>query len=119
VYGGALLGYVQSAKRAEWAGYSLAAQALSIRQIEEARAAKWDTLATPVVDQITNLPTVTYTNLDIPYTGTNWVWATNFTTISTISLTNSVMLHFIRVDTVWAFRNRLFTNTTATYRSPN
>jgi prepilin-type N-terminal cleavage/methylation domain-containing protein len=138
VFGGIILGYVQSGKRAEWTGYSLAAQALSIRQIEQARAAKWDTQSSPPVDQVTNFNFIgwtnvggvwsgyTYTILDIPYKNlTNAVMATNYVSISTVQVTNNVFVHMIQVDTVWPFYKKsatnmtLFTNTTVTYRAPN
>ena len=42
IFSGILTGYVQAAKRAEWAGYNLAAGATAVQQIEQARAAVWD-----------------------------------------------------------------------------
>ena len=44
--------YVTSTFRAEWSGYSLAAQSLALQGMEQARAAKWDPLAWPVVDDL-------------------------------------------------------------------
>ena len=139
VFSGVILSYVQAGRRAEWTGYSLAAQALSIRQIEQARAAKWDTQSTPPVDQITLMTNLfgwtntggvwsgySYTNLDIPYANiSNAVKATNYVYISTVTVTNGVFVHMIHVDTVWPFYKKsatnmtLFTNTTVTYRAPN
>ena len=121
VYGGAILAYVQTAKRAEWSGLSLAAQALGVRQLEQARAAKWDLQGTVVVDQVTNMPAQTNLALDLPTTGTNIFYATNYTTVGTVILkTNTGMaVHFVRVDTVWVTGNKVYTNTIATYRAPN
>ena len=121
VYGGAILAYVQTAKRAEWSGLSLAAQALGVRQLEQARAAKWDLQGTVVVDQVTNMPAQTNLALDLPMTGTNIFYATNYTTVGTVILkTNTGMaVHFVRVDTVWMSGNKVFTNSIATYRAPN
>ncbi len=122
IYGGTILAYIQADKRAEWSGYSLAAQALSIRQMEQARAAKWDTQSIPPVDFVTNISLSSWTNLDLPYAGTNRVNATNFTTVSTVTYATNgqaISVHFIRVDTVWPWRGKLFTNSIATYRGPN
>src|SRR5262245_49791473 len=90
-FGGIIMAYTQAARRAQWSGYSLAAQALAIQQIEVARAGVWD-LAIGKND-ITNTPLInkTFTGganpkvtgyttnvLDLPTTGTNYVWATNY-----------------------------------------
>src|ERR1035437_8503854 len=42
LFSGILTAYIQSSRQAEWAGYSLAAQAIGIQQIEQARSAVWD-----------------------------------------------------------------------------
>jgi type II secretory pathway pseudopilin PulG len=119
IFGGVLVGYMQSANRAEWSAYQLAAQAAASQRLESARASKWDTQSAPMVDMLvaTNFP-VTVTALDIPLIGTNIAWATNQVFISTVSA--NPPLKMIRVETVWSFRGRgLFTNTTATYRAPD
>lgn len=118
VYGGAIMAYIQTDRRAEWSAYSLGAQALSIRQIEQARAARWDTQGGVYVDYSDDIVPKWTNILDLPYSGTNYVYATNFTTISTIS-NSSFQIHMFKVDTVWAWRGKLFTNTTASYRAPN
>jgi hypothetical protein len=69
------------------------------------------------VDQLVsaNFPNVVEV-LDIPRSGTNLVYATNYTTIAVIS--TSPPLKLVRVDCVWNFMNRgPFTNTTVTYRT--
>lgn len=125
VFGGILAAHVQSARRAEWTGYSLAAQALAIQQIEQARSAKWDVLDTPVVNEITNLPSVTWAVLDLPISGTNEIRATNFVTVSTITLSTNptASVQMVQVSTVWPFvsggSTRLFTNTIANYFAPD
>lgn len=121
LFSGILLGYVSAAKRTEWSGYSLAAQALAIQQIEQARSAKWDILSVPSVNEITNIPTVTWTNMDIPYSGTNYTRATNFTTIKQVTITTNpfVSVYMVRVDTVWNTRGVLFTNSIANYYAPD
>ena len=75
------------------------------------------------LDQTTNLYN-TWTNvLDLPYSGSNYVYATNFTTVTTETNTaianNKSFFHMYRVDTVWVWRGKLFTNTTASFRAPN
>ncbi len=116
-----IYGYVSSAKRAEWAGYSLAAHSLAMQRLEQARACKWDPMSgTNGVDQLvaTNFPGTTTNILDIPITGTNIVYATNTTTITTIS-TNPA-LKMIRVDCTWKFMGKgPYTNTVATMRGPD
>lgn len=122
IYGSAIMAYIQTDKRAEWTGYSLEAQALSIRQLEQARAAKWDTQSANPVDLSTNIFTRWTNILDMPYSGGNYVYATNLTSVSTVTNiagTPPVLVHMFWVDTVWNWRGRLFTNTTVTYRAPN
>jgi hypothetical protein len=114
---GMIVGYLQAAVRAEWSAYSLAAQSLAVMRLEQTRAAKWDRLAYPPVDQLGsgNLP-MTVEVLDIPVVGTNIAFATNFTTVTTIS--TAPPLKMIRVDCVWAFGDRgVYTNTVVTYRA--
>lgn len=116
---GILYGYTQSSKRAEWSSYSLAAQAMAVQRLEQTRACRWDTETG--VDQLTsaNFPTQVML-MDIPVIGTNGFYGTNVTTITTISAT-SPQLRMIRVDCTWKFptTGRVFTNTVATYRSPD
>ena len=121
VYGGAILAYVQTAKRAEWSGLSLAAQGLGVRQLEQARAAKWDYYGGTPVDLVTNFPAQTNLTLDLPIQGTNVYLATNNMTVTTVIVKNSTAMpvHCIRVDTVWTIGNKVFTNTLMTYRAPN
>jgi prepilin-type N-terminal cleavage/methylation domain-containing protein len=147
VYGGMFMAYTQSTKRAQWTGYSLAAQALAIQQIEQARAAVWDpskpendftnlNLNSPLFT--TNPPNYTYTGytwtyLDLPTSGGNFVTATNYVTIRMLnyntgsSTLTGVQLQMVRVDTVWPFTwgsgagmtTRLYTNTICTYEAPD
>jgi len=133
VFGGILTGYIQSGKRAEWSGYSLAAQAYGIQQLEQARAAVWDVSAAIPVNQITNLSMIgwtftgntwrghSWTNIDIPYSGTNFIRATNWVTVSNvvISVNPPVSVHSVRVDTVWRYQNKNVTNTLVNYYAPD
>ena len=84
---------------------------------EQARAAKWDLDGSPSVDQlVTGSFPLRLEILDIPRSGTNIVYATNITTISTLSPTPPLKL--IRVDCIWRFISRgPFTNTAMTYRT--
>jgi Tfp pilus assembly protein PilV len=112
-------GFIQCMRQAEWSSYSLAANSLAIQKLEQARAAKWDRLASPTIDNLisSNFPADVQI-LDIPISQTNIVYATNFTTILQIS--TNPPLRMVRVDCVWNFMSRgLFTNTVATYRAPD
>lgn len=115
---GIIYGYVMSARRAEWSGYSLAAHAAAVQVVERARAAKWDTSSDPVQDDLvaSEFPTEVMM-LDMPVTGTNFVFATNYITVGYVSTSPPVKK--IRVDCVWPFVDgHLYTNTVVAYRSP-
>ena len=112
-------GYILSSYRAEWSAYSLAAHSMALQRIEQVRAAKWDTAASPVVDLIIqdNFPKITNV-LDIPISGSNLVTATVTTIISTVS--SNPPLKMVRVDCVWPFMSRgFFSNTVISYRAPD
>ena len=116
---GIIYGYTLSVKRAEWAAYSVAAQAQAKQRMEQTRAAKWDYQSFPAVDQLlqSSFPVVTNI-LDLPLSGTNSTLATLTTTITVISTNPPVKM--IRVDCVWRVANgRQFTNTVVTYRAPD
>lgn len=134
VFSGILLGYVQAAKRAEWSGYSLASQAYGIQQLEQARAAVWDISSGTGVNQITNLNLLdwtysanayrgySWTNIDIPYSGSNYMRATNFVVVVTnitLSVTPPVWIQSVEVATVWNFKGKLFTNKLVNYYAPD
>jgi Tfp pilus assembly protein PilV len=117
--GGSVNGYILSVNRAEWSAYSLAAHSLAMQRMEQLRAAKWDTGASPPVDQIITANFGPVANiLDVPISGTNIVYATNYTTIATVSA--NPPLKMIRVDCTWQFMQRgTFTNTLISYRAPD
>jgi prepilin-type N-terminal cleavage/methylation domain-containing protein len=138
VFSGIVMAYIQAARRAEWTGRSLAAQALNIQLIEQARSARWNLGIGGVqpVDEIAgmtdllaysysggNLSGYTWTNLDLPSFGTNYVTATNYLSIRPVTLSGGATIRVIRVDTVWPFTwrktIRYFTNTLCTYASPD
>ena len=114
---GVIYGYVSSAQRAEWSAQSLAAQSLASQGVEQARAAKWDPQAWPVVDE---LPPTNYTQvetLDLPVSKKP-IFATNYISISTVS--SSPPLRQIQANCVWRFMGRgLFTNSVITLRAPD
>lgn len=117
--GACVYGYVLSAQRAEWSAYSLAAASQAMQRLEQARAAKWDPLGFPPVDELVpaNFP-LEANILDIPISGTNRVLATNLTTIELVS--TNPPLKLIRVDCVWPFTDgSTFTSTVQTYRAPD
>lgn len=119
MFGGIIYGYIMSNRSAEWSAYSFAAQSLALQRLEQARACRWDPEATPALDQLVgaNFP-VQVSILDVPMNGSNITYATNITTISTISA--SPPLKMINVDAIWQFINgKLYTNSISTYRAPD
>ena len=116
---GLVSGYLLAVRQAEWSAYSLAANGLALEQLEQVKAAKWDPMGSPPVDQVvsSNFPTEVLA-LDVPVCQSNIVYATNFTTISTLA--TNPPLKMVRVDCVWFYYQRkLFTNTLVTYRAPD
>jgi hypothetical protein len=117
--GGMVSGYFFSIDRAEWSARSAAAQVMATQRIEQTRAAKWDSLASPPVDELvsSNFP-AQITALSVPSTSNQGILATNVTTITMLS--DDPPLKMIRVDCTWPFLSRgLYTNTIITYRSPD
>jgi hypothetical protein len=122
VFAAIITSYVQTSYRAEWSGYSLAAQASAVQQLESAKAAVWDPLQATNKDEIFQLPRTTAVLLDLPVNGTNYIYATNTTTITLIP--NGVYSNYmVKVDTTWPFRWKntviYFTNTIADYYAPD
>jgi len=121
LFGGIITGYMQGAYRAEWAGYNLAAQALAMQQIEQAKTAVWDKDR----NEFTNLLATSWATLDLPINGTNKVYATNYVTVTTnqVSSTPDVFVQMVKVDTVWPYirggRVLYYTNTVADYYAPD
>jgi type II secretory pathway pseudopilin PulG len=124
-FSGVVAGYLHSTYKAEWSGYSLAAQAMAVQQLEQARCANWDIKSIPVRNELTNVPTLSFGPLDLPISGTNVIWATNYVTITSIAIPNTLnaSVYMVRVDTVWPFRwrntTRYFTNSLADYFAPD
>src|SRR5882724_3142758 len=88
VFGGIISGYIQGAYRAEWAGYNLAAQALAMQQLEQAKAAMWDSSH----NEFTNILLQTWAVMDLPINGTNKVCATNYVQVTTNTVSTSPAL---------------------------
>ena len=112
-------GYVFSINFAEKSALSLAATTRATERLEQTRSARWDVLTFPVIDELTgtNFPQ-TIVELDVAGSGTNVTYATNQTTISSVS--TDPPLRSIRVECVWSFRNQqLMTNTIQTVRAPD
>jgi len=139
VFGGVINCYIQSGVRIEWTGYSLAAQSLASETLEQARSATWDPAQVPPINNLTNLnllspnydsTTHTYSGytvstLDVPYSGTNSVPATNFISVQLVYVLGDprVQMQFIQVNTVWPFfarkGNLCYTNTVSTMLAPD
>ena len=117
--GGTITGYIVAVERSQWSACSLAANCQALQRIEQARAAKWDTMANTPVDELlsANFPKVVQP-LDLPSSGTNYVYATNVTTITTVS--TSPPMRMVRVDSIWPMASHgTFTNTVVIYRTPD
>jgi type II secretory pathway pseudopilin PulG len=141
IFGGILAANIQLTRRAEWSGQSLAAQALAIQQLEQARSALWDdSTGVQQRNELTNLNLSGWTyntstrvgkgyswsNLDLPIAGTNFIRATNYVTITLLTNVTglpAIKLQMVQVDTVWRFlgfgATRLYTNSIATYYAPD
>lgn len=115
---GIVTGYINCVYRAEWLACSVAAQSLATQRIEQVRAARWDTLANPLLDEVTtNQFPVTIQPLDLPRSGDKVIIATNRTFITVISTDPPVRL--ISVECTWRYPGRgVFTNMVNTYRCP-
>ena len=118
---GVIAGYIFATRQAECSAFSLAAQALATQRLEQTRAAQWEPRQSPPLDELVtnNFPTVPTNRLDMPISGTNITYATNFTTITDLQPVVGYPLKMIRVDCVWSFRQRAYTNTIVTYRAPD
>jgi Tfp pilus assembly protein PilV len=117
--GGIIYAYTLAAQQAELSTCSSAAQLMAMKRLEQVRAAKWDPLANPPVDELVPANFTNFTAaLEVPQTGTNVVRATNVVTITTIP--NDPPWKMIQVDCSWSVLSRgPFTNTVFTYRAPD
>jgi hypothetical protein len=98
----------------------LAAESLAMQGIEQARSAKWDPQAWPVVDDLGATNYTQIETLDVALSGSP-VYATNYVSVSTIS--TSPQIRQLRADCVWVLVSRHhgasgpFTNTAVTLRA--
>lgn len=119
VIAGIVSGYIISAQRADWSAHNGSAQALATQRLEQVRAAKWDTLASPPVDEVVtnNFPVLTQP-LEVPLAGTNKIMATVITQITRVE--EDPELKLIQVECIWSYLGRgPFTNSIMTYRAPD
>lgn len=110
-------GATTSLRSSEYTTFAVAAHASAVQRLEQARGMKWDAVTYPIVDELvaSNFPPQAVM-LDVPGSGTNVLWGTNFTTISTIS--TNPWLKLIRVDCVYRpDPGRLATNSIVSYRA--
>jgi hypothetical protein len=137
IFGGIINAYIQSGKRLQWTGYSLAAQQMANSILEQARSGTWDPTIpeNDVTNMILNLQGATYTStngtctgyttgiLDVPISGTNTVTATSYVTVQMVNVAANVQVQYLRVDTVWPFglwkNMRYYTNTVVTMIAPD
>jgi type II secretory pathway pseudopilin PulG len=115
---GIVTGYINCVYRADWLACSVAAQSLATQRMEQVRAARWDTLANPPLDEVTtNQFPVTVQPLDLPRLKDKVINATNRTLITVIATDPPVRL--IQVECTWRYPGRgISTNRVSTYRTP-
>jgi Tfp pilus assembly protein PilV len=110
---------VLSARSADWISHSTAADAAVGARMEQTRAAKWDTAATPVIDELFNgnfPPQVV--PLYVPVVGGAMLYATNRVIVTQVS--DTPPLKMVQVECVWSLPQRgPFTNSVVMYRSPD
>jgi len=136
-FSGVIRCYTQCTRRAQWSGYSLAAQAVANKELEQARAAVWDDYSG--LNELTNLGLTGWTynagtktgtgrsiaTLDLPINGTNnAIYCTNYVTVKMVDLstTPAIRIQMVKVETVWPFKfggSRLYTNAVANYFAPD
>ena len=110
-------GFVSLLRTTESVSYSLGANALAVQGYEQTRAAKWDAIAFPNVDEVvgSNFPPMLYT-IDRSRSGTNASFATNYTTITTLS--TNPLLKIVRVDCVTGSSTARFSPTPLSPTAP-
>jgi|ERR1700677_4857548 type II secretory pathway pseudopilin PulG len=112
-------GYTLASRRAQFASYSLAANATAMKQLESIVASTWfitGNTSTNLFNPILSAATVNA--LCLPSSGSNLVYATNFATVTQLSTNPPYAM--VRVDCVWNFMGLgMFTNTVAVLRAPD
>ena len=110
---------VLSARSADWISHSTAADAAAGARMEQTRAAKWDSAAAPMIDELTagNFP-LEVVPLQVPIVGNARLYGTNRVTITAVS--DVPPLKMVQVECVWSYPERgPFTNGVVMYRSPD
>lgn len=115
---GIVTGHHVALRQSLWSASSGAAQSLALQRLEQVRSAKWDSRAAVPVDELvtTNFPPQML-RLAVPLGSSNVSFATNYTTIATVS--EEPPLKLVRVDCAWSFAGKAFTNTVFTCRAPD
>lgn len=121
VIGGMITAYTNAALFAERAGYQLAAEGQAVQVMERARAALWDTQVSPWVDWTTNIPGTNVSILELPITGTNAIYCTNYFSVSTLTINTNlgVVIKMFQVTSIWPWNGTTMSNTIVSYRAPD
>ena len=117
--GGLLSGQNLAYKRMLWSAASVSAQVVAMDRLEQARAAKWDQMANPSMDELvaSNFPDQVVP-LSVPGVAVGEVSATSQVSLSNIS--DDPPLRMIQVQVTWSlWAGRTFTNSIFAYRSPD
>jgi prepilin-type N-terminal cleavage/methylation domain-containing protein len=116
---GMFKGYNIASRRAQYSAYQLAASQMAMQQMESIVAATWVVSGTSVTNILS--PTLSGTQVNalcLPNSGTNLVYATNYATVTNISLNPPYI--YVQVNCVWSFMGMgTFTNTVAVLRGPD
>lgn len=119
VMSGMFEGYTVASNKAQFAAFSLAANAVAEKQLEDIICASWvvsGVSSTNVFNPVLTNPQVTA--LCLPSYGSNLVYATNYATVTQVSTSPPYIM--IKVNCVWNFLgNGVFTNTVAVLRAAN
>src|SRR5688572_20739734 len=91
-----------SARSADWIAQSTAADAAAGARMEQTRAAKWDSGAAPVIDELAagNFP-LEVVPLQVPIVGGARLYGTNRVTITAVS--DVPPLKMVQVECVWSY----------------
>lgn len=123
VAAGAVYGFAQADRNAEWSSMSLAAQSAASEGLERVRSATWETEATSdtTADDLPAPTNITQTSvMAVPATGKN---ITNFisVTIANVFANGNPPLRQIIAKDGWQFplTGKWFTNTVVTQRASN
>lgn len=119
VMAGMFEGYSLASDRAQFASYSLAANAIATKELENIICAGWVVSGvenTDIFNPVLTNPTVNA--LCLPSYGSNLVYATNYATITQVSTNPSYVM--VEVQCVYNFLGQgNFTNTVAVMRAIN